>query len=143
MLNKILFLFEVDFNLYPDQKISAEAKKIFERNIAKYYWSVSQEGKIINARFENFPRKDMVVNTEDERTVESLNLLPKLFSRTLSGSQKKNWRIQVYYSKHDETDHIIIINEELHLQDYYISWQKEHNNFNALMKEVSKIQDLI
>lgn len=143
MLNEALFLFEVDFNLYPDQRVSVEARDSFEKNLDKYVWSVTQEGKIVNAKFKNFPRKDMVVNTEDERTVRSLNMLPKLFSRKLSEVEKKNWRIQVYYNKHDETDHIVIVNGELYLEDYYLSWQKEKKNSAALMQEVHKIQDLI
>jgi hypothetical protein len=143
MTNQGTFLFEVDFQLYPDPNIPISIRELFDKNVDRKYWSVSQTGEIINIKFENIFKRNMVINTEDPLTIVSLNLLPKFFSGKLSKEEKKNWRIEVYHSQYQETDWIILVDDKIHLELFHKQWQNHLATFKELISEVEKIQELI
>lgn len=143
MANQGTFLFEVDFQLYPDPNISINIRELFDQRIDKRYWAVTQYGEIINVKFENIFKRNMVINTEDAQTIASLNLLPKFFSGKLSKEEKKTWRVEVYHPQFQETDWIILIDDKIHLELFYKAWQSHLATFKELVSDVEKIQELI
>lgn len=146
-MNQGTFLFELCFHLFPHPEISREVTELFELKINSFIWSVSQDGNIISAKFDGFLGRNVLIDTEDEQTLRSLKLLPRFFARKLSTAEKKAWRLKVDYREFQETDKetdwVILIDDKIHLEKVYQSWQHMAVNFKDLMAEVEKIRDLI
>lgn len=143
MANQNTFLFEVDFNLFPHPDLPLDIRELFDQRIDKRYWAVAQYGEIINVKFENIFKRNMIINTEDAQTIYSLNLLPKFFSGRLSKEEKRSWRVEVYHHQYGETDWIILIDDKIHLELFYKSWQSHLATFKELISDVEREQKLI
>jgi len=141
MKNKNTFMFEVDFHLYPSADIPMSIRELFDQRIDKRYWAVAQHGEIINVKFDKILKRNMVINTEDAQTISSLNLLPKFFSGKLSAEEKKVWRVEVYHHQYQETDWIILVDDKIHLERFYKSWQGHLATFKELISDIEKIQE--
>lgn len=143
MLHQENFLFNLKFQLYPYEDVDSEAISLFYERVEARRWSLFQDGQIINVE-EDFGdlllNKNMVVNTADEQTVWSLNLFPKLVAKDLSSDEKKVWQIEIYDQNDHDMERIILVDDRVHLESYYLAWKHRVMNFRTLMSDVENLR---
>jgi len=136
------FMFNLDFDLYPDKGINSKVVDLFRERVCSEHWSLTQNGEIIPMCFEGLPEINFVVNTRNKRTRWSLNLLPRFFANTLSRKEKSLWQIEVYFHLHKETDRIILVDDRVHLEQYYLFWKAQLASLRNLLLDVEKLKRL-
>lgn len=142
-------LFRVYFYLNPSQKIHRKAFDVFKKyfdtkETDERFWVVFQDGRITNgeSKFKNAPKRNMVIDTADEQTVQSINLLPHFFSRQYALSNLKTLRLKVHHHQYNETDWIIFMDGYFFLERIHFFWQAQKDTYKALMIELNQIEEL-
>jgi hypothetical protein len=92
------FLAQMSLRLYAVQNddLSEAAKKVFEKEVTNFAWALREDGAMINERLpQKKGRISFVIDTEDELTVRSFNLLPRYFTKQLTAKEIASLKLRV------------------------------------------------
>ncbi len=135
-------LWQVTFALFPDTRVSKRAEKAFEKNISAYLWAVEQTGSLINRRCPELLSLQFTIDLEDRNTVNSVNLLPTVFSRRLNPDQRRSFRIKVFENEDgDYSDSIVMDSNGLFvLEGISFCFIEFANSLPSLIADIRNVQ---
>jgi hypothetical protein len=132
----------IDFDIYPNFEVTEKAKKVFEKEIQKYFWTLKQSG-ILRGQKSKAILKYFIVDLENPETIKAFNLIPAIFKREVTPDERGDWSLRVYDKDDPEyIDYLCIDHDGSLFFSEYAKFAKQTEDLDAdlarAIKEIEK-----
>ena len=133
-------LWAVVFEYYPNFEFSSEAQKIFEEKITNWLWVICQDGSIESRKCKR-KKMTLIIDLNDENTLNSMNLLPKFLKQGFGITERSSWGAKVYDKDDPGWRDTVRVDAEggFFLEGLNNAWDHFNENFDELIRDVKKI----
>lgn len=132
-------LWVVVFEYYPNFEFASEAREIFDQKITNWLWVICQDGSIVSEKSKR-RKMTLIIDLEDENTLKSMNLLPRLFNQGFS-TMSRSWGVRVFDKDDPGWEDVVKVDSEgvFFLEGLNNAWDHLNENLDELTREIEII----